>query len=149
MRSRSSCAPTAPSSANSRISCSDVSGSLSQAKPHSPILQTGTLRLWWTKHWLSWGSWELNPRLSDSSGTRWPCGPGSHRGGALAGVTVGQQFIHGDSKGPDIGRIVELTLLQTLRSIPAGSGQSSLGPDQDGVLIWGLGASWPLLGPHP
>ena len=29
-------------------------------------------------------------------------GPGSHRGRALAGVTVGQQLIHEDPKGPDV-----------------------------------------------
>lgn len=63
------------------------------------------------------------------------CGPGSHRGGALAGVTVSQQFIHEDPKGPDVRCIVELTLLQALRGIPGEKGHSSHGPGQIGVLI--------------
>lgn len=67
----------------------------------------------------------------------WGRGPGSHRGGALAGVTVGQQLVEGDAEGPDVGRIVELTLLQALWGIPGGTGHSGHGPDQVGVLTWG------------
>ena len=76
-------------------------------------------------------------------------GRGSHRGGALAGVTVGQQLIHGDPKGPDVRGIVELTLLQALWGIPGEKGHSGLGLDQVGVLTWGSKALRPQLGPHP
>lgn len=37
---------------------------------------------------------------------------------ALGGVTVGDEFIHCHSKGPDVRRKIELALSQTLWSIP-------------------------------
>lgn len=108
-----------------------------------------TVRPRWIKCSLRWRGWESKAGLSSSSGTGERRGPGSHRRGALAGVTVGQQLIHGDPEGPDVGCIVELTLLQALWGIPGGMGHSGLGPDQVRVLTWGLGALWSHLGPHP
>lgn len=129
-------------SAHRGLSCSYLSRASVTIKRHlqckGPILQIGMARLRWGKRLLRWGSWKLDACLSISCRMGWGCGPGSHRGRALVGVTVSQQLIHGDPKGPDVGRIVELRLLQALQGIPAGGGAQVVGPDQSGVLTWGL-----------